>query len=69
MFPLTVGPTLSPPEPGVCGQGQISCDNDRCFPEDYRCDGDVDCLDGSDEANCCKSYAYCTDLCLWGYFH
>ena len=38
------------PEPiGPCGPGQAVCQNGQCIPSDYRCDGDKDCEDGSDE--------------------
>lgn len=28
------------------------CDKKRCIPNDWRCDGHVDCLDQTDESNC-----------------
>ena len=35
--------------------GDIRCPyNGFCIPSEYRCDGDNDCIDGSDEVNCCK---------------
>jgi len=30
----------------------FKCDNGNCIPKSYKCDGDNDCTDGSDENNC-----------------
>lgn len=30
----------------------FKCDNNRCIPQDYVCDGYLDCMDHSDEKNC-----------------
>lgn len=30
----------------------FQCDVKRCIPDDWRCDGHVDCEDQSDELNC-----------------
>ncbi|XP_078660008.1 scavenger receptor cysteine-rich domain-containing protein DMBT1-like [Branchiostoma floridae x Branchiostoma belcheri] len=39
-----------------CKQNEIRCRGDKrntiCLPEEFRCDGDRDCADGEDEANC-----------------
>ena len=35
-----------------CYSDQWECDSGQCINEDYRCDGDDDCYDGSDEDGC-----------------
>lgn len=35
-----------------CPSGQLGCADSTCLPEDYFCDGSIDCLDGSDEGHC-----------------
>ncbi|XP_061163155.1 basement membrane-specific heparan sulfate proteoglycan core protein-like [Saccostrea echinata] len=42
-----VPPTLPPT--GICRPGEAVCQNLQCINADYRCDGDQDCEDGSDE--------------------
>ncbi|KAF7241922.1 Low-density lipoprotein receptor-related protein 1, partial [Varanus komodoensis] len=43
--------------PKLCKPGEFQCKNGRCIQELWRCDGDNDCLDGSDEHSeiCCRS--------------
>ncbi|XP_061574688.1 sortilin-related receptor isoform X2 [Cololabis saira] len=42
-----------PPTPGRCAAGQFQCQRPpRCIPEWQRCDGQLHCQDGSDEARC-----------------
>ena len=55
-----------------CTGYQWQCYNDKCIPSSYRCDGDNDCGDNSDETDCCK-FQYsaiglsgpCADPCLY----
>lgn len=45
--------------PPQCQPGEFACKNNRCIQERWKCDGDNDCLDNSDEAPelCCKCAA------------
>lgn len=38
----------------VCANDQFECENGKCIPASWRCDGDDDCSDTSDETS-----AYC----------
>ena len=35
-----------------CGPTRLFCKSGECIEVDKRCDGRVDCVDASDEANC-----------------
>lgn len=43
---------VSVPESHRCGPGEFTCARDVCIREAWRCDGDNDCRDWSDEVNC-----------------
>lgn len=43
--------SVIPPD-NICGDHAFECDEGRCRPNSYRCDGIVDCVDKTDEANC-----------------
>lgn len=46
----------------TCSGHQLTCSNGRCIPMLYRCDGDNDCGDGSDEINCPSSTCLTTQF-------
>ncbi|XP_077509167.1 basement membrane-specific heparan sulfate proteoglycan core protein-like isoform X46 [Amblyomma americanum] len=48
-------PTPKPERPlGACKHDEATCQNGKCVPRKYVCDGDYDCDDGSDENNCAQ---------------
>lgn len=53
---VVVKPPQPPVVPGFCRADQAKCQSGECIPRDYICDGESDCLDGSDEVQCGKSY-------------
>ncbi|CAG5013242.1 unnamed protein product [Parnassius apollo] len=40
---------------GLCEDHEFQCDNRECIRMEFRCDSRVDCLDGSDEAECSRT--------------
>uniref|UniRef100_A0A8C2WTY4 LDL receptor related protein 1 n=1 Tax=Cyclopterus lumpus TaxID=8103 RepID=A0A8C2WTY4_CYCLU len=48
--------------PPQCQPGEFACKNNRCIQERWKCDGDNDCLDNSDEApDLCHQHTCPTD--------
>ena len=47
-------------DPVRCEPNEFKCGNGKCVMKIWRCDGDDDCGDSSDEVNCRKSQ-YVTD--------
>ncbi|XP_077403679.1 basement membrane-specific heparan sulfate proteoglycan core protein isoform X10 [Vanacampus margaritifer] len=54
--PATTSAIVKPPQPpvipGFCRADQAKCQSGQCISRDYICDGERDCLDGSDEFRC-----------------
>uniref|UniRef100_A0A4W6E5T0 Low density lipoprotein receptor-related protein 2b n=1 Tax=Lates calcarifer TaxID=8187 RepID=A0A4W6E5T0_LATCA len=51
--------SVVPPD-NICGDNAFECDEGRCRPNSFRCDGIVDCVDKTDEANCTDTGATCS---------
>uniref|UniRef100_A0A3Q3XIF9 EGF-like domain-containing protein n=1 Tax=Mola mola TaxID=94237 RepID=A0A3Q3XIF9_MOLML len=48
--------------PPQCQSGEFACKNNRCIQDRWKCDGDNDCLDNSDEASeLCHQHTCPTD--------
>ena len=51
----------------ACNPGsEFTCDNKRCIPNQWRCDREDDCDDGSDERGCGK-VDFSTVCTVWTY--
>ena len=45
-----------------CSAEEFLCNRSKhCIPNSWKCDGDVDCFDNSDELGCCKSFMLLSD--------
>ncbi|TNN01446.1 hypothetical protein fugu_010828 [Takifugu bimaculatus] len=53
------GVVVSVSESHQCGAGEFTCARGVCIREAWRCDGDNDCRDWSDEANCTVGHHTC----------
>ncbi|KAL8611301.1 hypothetical protein ACOMHN_013732 [Nucella lapillus] len=51
-LPLHKAGRLNIREATTCASGQFKCGHGHCIQEEWVCDTEVDCFDGSDEQNC-----------------
>lgn len=59
--------SIIPPD-NICGDNAFECDEGRCRPNSFRCDGIIDCVDQTDEANCTDT-GDILDMCLHIYIN
>ncbi len=50
-----------------CPAGERACKSGQCLPEFWFCDGQEDCLDGSDERNCVQTCNHLEQACASGH--
>jgi len=53
------------PAIAACSNEEFMCDNGKCIPRQWHCNGADECGDGSDERHC--SFSKCLTCMLWCY--
>ena len=54
----TKAPTADPGDLPTCGPDSYQCNNGTCLDVEQRCDGNTDCSESEDEANCGELHNY-----------
>lgn len=52
---------LSDESPPMCIEGELSCPYKKCIREEFKCDGDNDCGDWTDEYGCNIATRICNE--------